>query len=152
MYVEGKGLKMDEAVSKRTKVPRKLLHSFACTGCLLCALLCAGCLPSKASTTISLPTNPSTGYEWVYTMDKDDVLVYVKDEYRANTVLGMPDRMGEGGMQTYVFQAEGEGTVTIDFSYVRPWDKSARPAATASYTYTIDNGRLTLDARGEDFS
>lgn len=85
-------------------------------------------------------------------MDKDDVLVYVKDEYRANTVLGMPDRMGEGGMQTYVFQAEGEGTVTIDFSYVRPWDKSARPAATASYTYTIDNGRLTLDARGEDFS
>lgn len=85
-------------------------------------------------------------------MDRQDVLVFSKEEYRANTVLGMPERMGEDGMQTYVFQAEGEGTVTIDFSYIRPWDKSARPAATASYTYTVDNGRMTLDARGEDFS
>lgn len=143
---------MSETIKKKVKAYKEVLHVSVFTGCLMCAVICSGCLPSKASTTISLPANPSTGYEWVYTMDRDDVLVFSKDEYRANTVLGMPERTGEGGMQTYVFQAEGEGTVTINFSYVRPWEKSDKPAATASYTYTVDNGRMTLDARGEDFS
>jgi predicted secreted protein len=68
--------------------------------------------------TISLRSNPSTGYRWSAKFDKG--FVHLKEESfkrPENSLLGSP------GQQTFIFVANETGVTDIDLVYSRPWEK-----------------------------
>ena len=74
---------------------------------------------------VRLPTNPSTGYKWSYTVAGDQVLVL-------DTLTGeapAPDGMaGVPGLEVWSFRAQGTGRAVLTYIYARPWEKNALPA------------------------
>ena len=86
---------------------------------------------------ISLEENPSTGYEWSYTADVEDVLGLAHDEYipyqDPNAEL---QAAGSGGVHTWIFYGAHEGDVTLTFTYAQPWEGGGK-GDTLTYTYHI---------------
>ena len=82
--------------------------------------------------TISLPSNPTTGYDW--TVDYDYVLLklenasFERDDQKAL-------RVGAGGTSVFVFTPIGSGKTTIYFVYKRSWENIA--ADTRSFHVAI---------------
>ncbi len=73
----------------------------------------------KKEFTISLDSNPSTGYKWEASFDRA-FLKLKSDRYKrpARTI------PGAGGTQTFVFLPIKQGDTKIGFFYKRPWEKS----------------------------
>lgn len=80
--------------------------------------------------TISVPSNPSTGYSWMYFID-GDAIEFTSESYVSSST--SPDVVGAGGTQTFVFKAVKPGTVTLTLSYARPWEEG-----NAAKVYTIE--------------
>lgn len=87
---------------------------------------------------VRLPTNPSTGYGWRYTVTGDDVL-------RLDTVSGespAPNGMvGVPGEQVWSFRAQGAGRAVLTYVYERAWEKNTPPAKTFTLTIEVAPGR-----------
>lgn len=98
---------------------------------------------------IQLPGNYTTGYTWSYQMDTEGVVSEQSDDYATTNTDSSVD--GAGGIQTYVFKAESDGTVTITFSYARSWE-DAEPDSTAIYVLTVKDGHITQDNVQSRFS
>lgn len=83
---------------------------------------------------VRLPSNPSTGYEWTYTVVGDDVL-------RLDSVSGVsaaPNGMvGAPGDTVWSFRAQGKGIAQLNFVYARPWEKNVTPAKTFKLTVVV---------------
>lgn len=75
---------------------------------------------------VSLPSNPTTGYQWAVRGDPAP-LVLVKSDFVAAQSDG---RMGAGGTQKLRFKAAAAGTSEIVLDYKRPWEKDTPPAKT----------------------
>lgn len=79
--------------------------------------------PASPKFTISLPSNPTTGYSWSITgYDKQRLTL---DSHRYLAPKGQ--RIGAGGTETWVFKAQpslfkGTQATTIEFCYARPWE------------------------------
>ena len=69
--------------------------------------------------TISLPANPTTGYEW--TVDYDYVLLK-KESAQYESAIAEPVRVGAGGSSVFVFTPLMPGKTTIYFVYKRSWE------------------------------
>ena len=69
--------------------------------------------------TISLSSNPTTGYVW--TMDYDSLLLKAEDA-RHEPSASNSIRMGAGGTSVFVFTPQFAGKTTIRFVYKRPWE------------------------------
>ena len=87
---------------------------------------------------VRLPTNPSTGYVWSYTVTGDDVL-------RLDTVTGeapAPDGMvGVPGLEVWSFRAQGTGRAVLTYIYARPWEKNTLPAKIFTLTVVVSPAR-----------
>ncbi len=69
--------------------------------------------------TISLDSNPTTGYSWQFAEPVDDsVLESLGSEYEPDP--GAEDEAGRGGTEHFSFEAVGEGSTTIELEYVPP--------------------------------
>lgn len=95
-----------------------------------------------ADLTIELKANPTTGYEWVVSMDKEDVVKLEKREYKQS--VKDPTIVGAGGTETFCFKAVGDGTVKITFTYCRPWEENKDAARTVTYTCVSSNGKIAV--------
>lgn len=89
---------------------------------------------------IELYADPSSGYYWEHSYDKDGILILSGTHY-------VPDMSaifsGGGGKQKYTFREIGEGTVNITFKYVKIG--SGEVASKYVYTYHVaDDGTITL--------
>ncbi len=83
---------------------------------------------------VTLPSNRTTGYQWQLGRPLDErVVKLIGSEYRA------PDsrQPGAGGSEVWIFEARGPGEATIILHYVRPWEKSAPPARTDTFTLLV---------------
>lgn len=70
---------------------------------------------------VVLPSNPSTGYEWVNMLTEGSIIVQVGDSvYIADPECG--DRPGCGGTETFTFEATQTGTGAIKLYYMREWE------------------------------
>lgn len=69
--------------------------------------------------TISLASNPTTGYEW--TVKTTGNLVITDQEFISDNVPGM---VGEGGFQKWTLSATAPGTYEFDGIYQRPWEET----------------------------
>ena len=84
---------------------------------------------------ITMTANPSTGYDWTYTIDGDSV-EYADRVYAATP--GTENMVGSGGTYTYYFTAVEPGTSEITFIYSRSWDV-ASVERTITYTVTVND-------------
>jgi len=78
--------------------------------------------------TLTLPSNPSTGYAWTVEGQDGQVLASLRDE------MADPPRAGLGtpGQQVLQFRATRDGTARLRLAYGRPWKRFAAPARTIS--------------------
>jgi inhibitor of cysteine peptidase len=84
--------------------------------------------------TLTLESNPSTGYSWEIAQPLDETKVaLVESIYNAPKT----DRVGAAGVELWVFKAVGTGETTISMKYVRPWEKDTAPAEAATFAVTI---------------
>lgn len=92
---------------------------------------------------ISLESNRTTGYGWQLANPLDETVVTsVKNEYReARQTPGATPMVGVGGKEVWTFRAVKAGKTTIEFKYVRPWEKDQPPAQIRSIPVVINAGK-----------
>jgi predicted secreted protein len=105
----------------------------ALVGALLLSQACASAASARsreltvaegATFTVVLDGRAGTGYAWsVDGVDVDTVALVGRSVEREGSAPGIPER------ETFVFLAKRSGTVTLNFTYARPWVESAPPPA-----------------------
>lgn len=83
--------------------------------------------------TISLPANPTTGYQWF--VDYDYGLLREDSSQFESGAASLPPRVGAGGTSVFVFTPVQPGKTTIRFVYRRSWENIA--ADTRAYRVEI---------------
>jgi inhibitor of cysteine peptidase len=85
--------------------------------------------------TITLASNPTTGYNWQLAQPLDEKIVrLVGSEYLpARTGL-----IGSGGEEKWSFLAVNKGATRVLFKYTRPWEKNTPPAKEKSFLVRIE--------------
>jgi inhibitor of cysteine peptidase len=74
--------------------------------------------------TVYLPSNPTTGYEWL--LEEELHARYaqlISNTYEATQT----NVMGAGGTSVWTFKALNEGIVTAELNYLRSWEKDIAP-------------------------
>ena len=92
--------------------------------------------------TISLEENPTTGYQWSYTVDPEGVLEEKSSEYIEGNSDG--EMTGVPGKHEWVFEAVSDGDVNITFVYARSFEPDEEPADSVTYTYNVTDGVVVL--------
>src|SRR5271170_2430290 len=83
---------------------------------------------------ITLNANHTTGYSWRLAKPLDPAMLHqTSDEYHAAT----SDAVGAPGEEVWTFESIAAGNVELDFEYVRPLEKDAKPVKTAKYSIVI---------------
>jgi len=78
--------------------------------------------------TLTLASNPTTGYSWLVMEIDDTVLVQDGDpEYKPSP--GSEGLVGAGGTETFRFKAVSAGATSLNLGYMRPWE-SVQPIET----------------------
>lgn len=87
-------------------------------------------------------SNPSTGYNWSYTLKGGSVKLS-KESFEASN---NRNAAGAPGKQHYTFTAVKQGASTITFIYERPWENND-PVYTYVAKITVDaSGQISLDS------
>jgi len=95
-------------------------------------------LRAGGSLTVTLDSNPSTGYSWAVAEGTGAVLRQDGSAtYRQLPSTGGPPRAGTGGTATFRFEAAGKGQATLRLIYRRPWEKDIAPVETFTVTVTV---------------
>ncbi len=108
----------------------------ACIVLTMIAML-TGCGKSEPQTmTLSLDSNPTTGYTWM--VDQDKELFDVSEEYVENDhEEGM---VGVGGVQTFTLTPKEAGTCELTFTYRRSWEDPSEEDTVVGYTVEVSKG------------
>jgi len=93
--------------------------------------------------TISLESNRSTGFGWQLPKPLDETIVkFVSNDYQnAPEAPGKERVVGVPGKEVWTFKALKSGKITIEFKYVRPWEKDKAPAKTQSVTVEVKEAK-----------
>lgn len=88
------------------------------------------------TTTISLPSNPTTGYTWqLCSKNTRNTIVGVEElSYKADD----KGLIGSGGVQSWKITGKKRGSAHIKFEYRRPWEKGVAPAKIKRYIFTVN--------------
>lgn len=85
--------------------------------------------------TIVLDSNRTTGYQWQLAKPLDaSILQQVDNVYEAPQT----NLAGAGGKELWTFKAVGKGKTTIDFQYVRPWEKNTPGTTSTSFEIVVE--------------
>ena len=86
------------------------------------------------SFTITMDSNPTTGYQWQVARQLDAGLVeLIGSQY----IHPKTDLVGAPGKEEWSFKAIRAGKTIISFDYVRPWEKNELPAQTDTFIIII---------------
>ena len=116
---------------------KKLL--VAVLGCAM-LLLAAGCAKKEPQTaTVSLPSNPTTGYSWKVEQSND--LFEITSEFAE----GEGGALGAGGTDTFTLTPQASGETAVMFMYGRSWEEA--PESKIVYNVKIDkNMQITVES------
>jgi len=73
------------------------------------------------SFTITLESNPTTGYKWEASFDQN-LLKLAKSEYKQDA--SKPGMVGVGGKEYFTFQGLKTGDAQVKMTYKRPWEQT----------------------------
>lgn len=79
---------------------------------------------------ITLESNPSTGYSWVANISEPAVLALMGEPEYTEPSQSETPLLGAAGTQTFYFQAAESGNATITLDYKRPWETDVAPEQT----------------------
>lgn len=108
-----------------------IFGSTACTP----ASVAPGASSQGKNATIVLDENPTTGYTWAVSIDREDILNLTNDKYTASK--SDSKIAGAGGFHTYVFKAKSPGTAVITFDLGQQWAGGQKGAKTQKYEITV---------------
>jgi inhibitor of cysteine peptidase len=91
-------------------------------------------LASGQDLVVRLPSNPSTGYRWIYVEPKDAVL---KVDGPSSFEAQSPDAAGAGGTEIWKLAPFKPGQQQLRFEYRRPWEQDVAPSRIATYSVTV---------------
>lgn len=83
--------------------------------------------------TLTLKSNPTTGYQWQIRDLDEAVLKLSGYEYKADK----PITLGSGGVDVWSFEAQAPGQTTLRLEYVRPWKEGKEPIQTFSVEVVV---------------
>lgn len=93
--------------------------------------------------TISLQSNPTTGYLWRFAKPPDEKLLkLVRTQYKAP----QSKLVGAGGIEVWTFKALAEGKTPLELNYQRPWEKSIPPAQSTNFVVVIAGPKAKAEA------
>ena len=78
--------------------------------------------------TLTLVSNPTTGYSW-QVMEIDNAILVQDGEPEYKQSAGSEGLVGAGGTETFRFKVVGSGETALNLGYMRPWE-SVQPAET----------------------
>jgi predicted secreted protein len=80
---------------------------------------------------LRLESNPTTGFSWTFDSTRSNGIVkLLRSDYETEG----PRAVGSGGTERFLFKVLKSGTVTLKFSYRRPWEKDKQPVKERSFT------------------
>jgi len=84
--------------------------------------------------TITLKSNPTTGYSWQIDTAPDENVVRLI----GSVFVGPQTRLvGAGGSEIWTFKAVGRGRTMVRLKYIRPWEKDVPPVEIADYDIQV---------------
>ena len=84
--------------------------------------------------TITLESNPTTGYQWQLAKPLDEgILKFIGSEYKAPET----ELLGAGGKEVWTFKAVNRGIAEISLKYVRLWEKDVPPAKEQTFAIIV---------------
>jgi inhibitor of cysteine peptidase len=87
---------------------------------------------------ITLESNPSTGYSWFATVSNQAVLLQMGEpEYQAPAFDTATPIVGASGAETFFFQAANAGSATLTLEYMRSFEKDVNPEKTITITIEV---------------
>ena len=86
--------------------------------------------------TLSLPSNPTTGYRWAIQDSAGGILRSLSPEVYSSTDNGQ--LLGSGGQSTWRFQAFATGNGRLRLTSQQPWEPEAEPAQTFDCQITVN--------------
>ena len=99
--------------------------------CCAAFFMLAACAKKEPQTaTVSLPSNPTTGYSWKVTQSNE--IFDITSEY----VQGEGGAVGAGGYETFTLTPTGSGEDAVIFEYGRSWEEGA--ASEVTYNISVD--------------
>ena len=134
-------------------VTRRHALRLAAAGLAGAALLVTGCGKEESKPfknfSVTLPANAGTGYEWTCEIDDTKIAELVNSEVVEET----SEEPTAGGPVEYkfTFLAKSQGTVSIAFKLVRPWEEDAEPAEWITHRFKVD-GNLNVIEEGREGS
>lgn len=87
--------------------------------------------------TISMPENPTTGYEWVYVLGNTGVVNVQRDEFVASSEA--EGLVGVGGNRIIEVVGLAEGETTMKCEYIRSWEDAAIETVTYKLSVNAEN-------------
>jgi inhibitor of cysteine peptidase len=85
---------------------------------------------------ITLESNPSTGYSWFTTISNPAILVQMGEPQYQEPTSSTPV-LGATGTDTFYFQAADTGTTTLIMNYTRGFESSVAPEKTITITVEV---------------
>ena len=87
---------------------------------------------------ITLESNPSTGYGWSATISNEKVVVQMGGaQYEEPPSTTGTPMVGAPGTETIFLQAAGAGSATITLDYKRGWEENVLPEKTITITVEV---------------
>jgi inhibitor of cysteine peptidase len=86
--------------------------------------------------TLTLESNPTTGYSW-QVMELDNAVLTQEGDPEYKQSSGAEGLVGAGGTETFRFKTIGSGETSLSLGYMRPWE-SVPPVET--FTIQVDVG------------
>lgn len=82
---------------------------------------------------VVLPSNPTTGYDWVLNIDNPEVVRNISHQF----VTDSSGRVGVGGNTTWTLRTVHTGNASLTFSYSRPWETGTQPTRVVTFTLSV---------------
>ncbi len=92
-------------------------------------------LAAGGTVTVTLDSNPTTGYSWNENADISDKAVAQQTGHRYQPP--STSALGAGGKEIWTFKAVKTGTSTITMAYSRPFEKGVAPVKTFSLSLAV---------------
>ena len=89
------------------------------------------------SFTVTLCSNPSTGFEWESAQISDQTVLQQIDHKFVGPESEPPPPPGTPGEEIWTFQALKQGTSTISLEYSRPWEGGEKGEWTFNLTVVV---------------
>jgi len=94
-------------------------------------------VPTGATFTVTLASNPTTGYSWKLDGSLNAKILKSEGGKYIAPAQTNPPMVGVGGREVWTFKAIGPGKQTVTLIYIRPWEKNVPPVRTQKLVVTV---------------